>query len=67
MAEEGIAKTLSLTGTFHQARNVGHVQEGRHLTSKACHCEWLTVTEIQQRFRFSTIDGYLAGRLVVRN
>ena len=31
MAEEGIAKTLSFTGTFYQASNVCHVQEGRYL------------------------------------
>ena len=32
MAEEGIAKTLSLTGTLHQAGNVCHIQEGGHLS-----------------------------------
>ena len=32
MAEEGIAKTLSLTGTLHQAGNVCHIEEGRHLS-----------------------------------
>ena len=40
MAEEGIAKTLSFTGTFYQASNVCHVQEGRYLTSELSHYQW---------------------------
>ena len=34
MAEEGIAKTLSLTCTFDKTGNVGHVEEGRHLAEE---------------------------------
>ena len=32
--EEGVAKTLTLRGAFHQTRDVHHVQKGRNFTEK---------------------------------